>query len=151
MNLAGMMTMTTLYEQLEAAHSWSVLTKLPVPVYVEPYDAHLVYWNGVATTRTYAMLIIMTTWSNMYHTYSVKESAWKEFNRIYRLGAFGHYDWNDRIAGNNHHSMPSYIKNLIDKGDSFIEGLRNGYSPSEALGWLTPDNSKILSGELHEI
>lgn len=136
--------MTTLCEQLESAQAWSLIDKKPVSVYSTKYDAHLVYWNGIAMTRTYALLIISTEWMKMYHTASVKEAAWKEYNRLYRLGAFGHYDWDATISRVSFHSFIGYLTNQITKNDTMIDELLLLYTPQDALMWLDPVSERKI-------
>lgn len=144
------MIMTTLLSnEIQAAHAWSLLSKTPVIVYNEPHNVHLVYWNGVSMTKTYAMLIISTLWLKIWHISSIKEAAWEEYNRAYRAGAFGHREWDDILKKYSHNDMPRYFIHAINKNDEkFLFSLTETYTPAQAMEWLDPRCSRIVSGDL---
>lgn len=137
--------MTTLSEQLEAEQAWSIIGNKPVSVYIPKYDAHLVYWYGVAMTRSYALLLISTCWMKMYHSSSVKEAAWNDYNRVYRLGAFGHHDWDKTITTTSYHEFPGFLMKMLNrKSNGNIKNLIENYSAQEATLWLDTETEKIL-------
>lgn len=136
--------MTMLHEQLDAAHAWSLFTPDPVFVYNPQHDAHLVYWNGVSMTKRYTMLTVMSC-LNMYSAESMKREAWNDYIRIYRIGGFGHHNWDNFLELLNHGSMVNYYAKQLTKQDgTFLSQIVTKYSPQELLRWFDPQNERIL-------
>ncbi len=119
--------------------AWSHLDPKPICLYDPKYDAHLTYWNGVATTRSIALLIYAQMWTKMYPTESQRAAAFEDFLRIYRAGGFGTRAWDRQINARTAYSFYDYIAMLIvAKDQKFLIRLRDQYSPQEALAWFMP-------------
>ena len=135
------MTMT-----MRSEASWSLLDPRPVCFYDQEYDAHLVYWNGVLMTRTYAVMIYSNLWLNMYATRSMKKSAWEEYNRVYRSGGFRTREWDSIVDSFDENNFHNQLINFINKGkkhsDLFLNRLRSQYTAQEALSWFFPGKER---------
>ena len=126
--------------------AWSYLDPRPVCLYDPKYDAHLVFWNGTAMTRSYALMIYGTTWCNIYYPESQKKSAWDEYQKIYRSGGFGTREWDSLLENKSyidfHNSLASFI---VKKDSKFFQKLKERYTAKEALAWFLP--SKELTSK----
>jgi hypothetical protein len=126
--------------------AWSYLDPKPICLYDSKYDAHLVYWNGIATTRSIALLIYSQVWTKMHPTESQRLAAFEDFIRIYRAGGFGTRAWDRQINSRDYYSFYTYISQLITAKDGkFLLRLQEQYSPQEALAWFMP--SKELTAK----
>jgi hypothetical protein len=125
--------------QMRSEAAWSYLDPKPICLYDPKYDAHLVYWNGIATTKSIALMIYAQVWTKMYPTESQRQAAFEDFNRIYKAGGFGTRAWDQQINARGYYSFYDYISKLIAAKDSkFFNKLREQYSPQEALAWFMP-------------
>ena len=140
-------------EKLNAALNWSYLSPKPIFVHHKKYDAHLVFWNGIVITKTYATMIIASKWMNIFFGNSQKEAAWDEYNRLYRLGAFGHHKWDAILNRHSSSSMLNYLTTLVafNKTEEFdvvmkpeFSRLTIQYSPAEAMEWALQSNETVI-------
>lgn len=124
--------------------AWSYLDPKPICLYDPKYDAHLAYWNGIAMTRTYALMIYSTTWLQIYPTDTQRQAAFDEYNRIYRMGGFGTRAWDTQIGNRSYHGFYNYLASLICKKDSkFLTNLKEQYHAKQALGWFMPGKELV--------
>lgn len=119
--------------------AWSYLDPRPVCLYDPKYDAHLAFWNGVAMTRSYALMIYGTAWCNIYYPESQKKAAWDEYQTIYRSGGFGTRAWDSLLENKSHIDFHNSLTSFIVKKDSkFFQKLKERYTAKEALAWFLP-------------
>lgn len=118
--------------------AWSYLDPKPMCLYDPKYDAHLVFWNGVAMTRSYALMIYGTLWCNIYYPESQKIAVWEEYQRIYRSGGFGTRDWDTLLEGKSHLEMTPTLTRYIAKNTKFFTILKEKYTAKESLAWFMP-------------
>lgn len=132
--------------------SWSLLDPKPVLARVEKYDATLCFWNGVVTTKKYGLILQAGVWNNISPTVSMKHAAWSEFIRLYGLGAFGSYNWDNffkiKATESTHHT---YLASRITANNpQFFTNLKQQYSAAEALGWFMNNKQIILVNDSNE-
>lgn len=129
--------------------SWSYISDRPVFVYDTHYDAHLCYWNGVAMTRAYALIIIGSAFFGIFPSASQRAAAWKDYLRVYKSGAFATREWDDIVHGNNYnfeYNFHQRLMNWITKSNSkFFVELRNKYTPQQALSWLKSSSELVAN------
>lgn len=126
--------------------AWSYLDPKPMCLYDPKYDAHLVFWNGIAMTRSYALMIYGTIWCNIYYPDSQKFAAWEDYQRIYRSGGFGTRAWDTLLDKKFHTEMIPTLTRYIAKGDAtFFAKLKEKYTAKEAMTWFMP--SKELTSK----
>lgn len=119
--------------------AWSHLDPKPICLYDPRYDAHLTYWNGVATTRSIALLIYAQIWTKMFPSESQRLAAFEDFLRIYRAGGFGTRAWDKQVNSRTAYSFHTYVCGLINAKDpNFLSRLEEKYTPQEALAWFMP-------------
>ena len=129
--------------------AWSLIDNRPIFLYVESRDAHVCYWNGVAITRTYALLIYYTQWLNLYPTESMKMPAWCEFQRLERMNIFGNGQrWVEVMYYQTSANFHLTLTQLISGGNSnsFFDDMRQKHSASSAILWFHPDREIIKHG-----
>jgi len=124
--------------------AWSLIDPKPVFLYDPKYDAHITIWNGVAMTRTYALMIYSVFWCNIYPSPSQKKAAWDEYIRIYRSGGFKTRDWDNIIND----IQPEQLHNrlsamMVIKDPMFLMRLKNKYSAKDALSWFLPSKEIV--------
>ena len=126
--------------------AWSYLDPKPVCLYDPKFDAHLVYWNGIGMTRSYALIIYCIAWMNSYPPESQKQAAWIEYNRIYRLGGFQTRAWDRIIDSYDHSNFHSALTSYISKKNpKFLYDLKDKFTAKEAFEWFMP--SKELTSK----
>lgn len=119
--------------------AWSYLDPRPICLYDPKYNAHLVYWNGVALTRTYALIIIETVWMNIYPTDHQRQVAWNEYQRIYRSGGFQTRSWDKIIDNQDYYQFyRKFIQYICAKNTKFFSNLKEQYDAKTALSWFLP-------------
>ena len=119
--------------------AWSYLDPKPMCLYDPKYDAHLVFWNGIAMTKSYALMIYGTLWCNIYYPESQKIAAWDEYQKIYRSGGFGTRDWDSLLERKSHLDFVNTLVNFIAiKDTNFFKKLKENYTAKEALSWFMP-------------
>lgn len=136
-----MKTMQT-HSNSESAQVWSTMVPHPLCYYDEHYDAHMVAWNGVVMTRSYAMLLVSSIWMHMYPANSQKEAVLSEFVRLLGCGAFEYTG-----STGSHYDVMSHLKwKLInnDKNSNYITNMRVKYSAKEAFSWFMPERERTL-------
>ena len=120
--------------------SWSCISDRPVFLYDPHYDIHLCYWNGVAMTRSHALIIIGLIFFGIYPAKSQREEAWHEFNRAYSSGAFATRVWDDLLHDMEEYTFHSRLINWITRSNSkFFSEMKDRYTPQEVLAWCTSD------------
>ncbi len=123
-------------------HSWSLLTDRPLFLYDPHYDARLCYWNGFATTRSYAAMVIANIFCGITVGQSQKQAAWDQYLRYYSSGAWGHHDWDSTVDGSDadrfYHVVLKYINNGGTNRENFFQLLKQRYTPQQAFAWLKP-------------
>ncbi len=124
--------------------AWSYLDARPVHLYDPKFDAHLTYWNGVAMTKTYALIIYSLVWLKTNPTITMKKFAWEEYNRIYRSGGFNTREW-DSILNNiyNYNFHNHLIQFILKKDSKFFNRLSEQYTAKQALEWFYPSKELI--------
>lgn len=123
--------------------AWSLIDQKPVFLYDPEYDAHLVFWNGVAMTRSYALLIYSKVWCEIYPSPSQKHAAWNEYLKIYRSGGFKTKTW-DVIVRYDHDVMTNRFISFLTKNDpKFLIKLKEKYTAKEALSWFLPSRELV--------
>lgn len=131
--------------------SWSYLSPRPMFFKNEEYDAHICFWNGIAMTRSYALIITGLVWNNIYPSQSMRTVAWDEFVKVYSLGVFEDYKWDNYVSTfkPSHHN---YLMQLIGKNNpKILTDLAANYSPQTAFSWFLSDKEFILTKrEQHE-
>lgn len=126
--------------------AWSYLDPKPICIYDPKYDAHLVYWNGVGMTRSYALMIYSSVWMQLYFPDSAKKVAWEEFNKIYRSGAFSTRAWDHTIDSKDWSNFHNLLIKFISKKDpNFFTQLKAKYSPDQAISWFLPSKEIQVS------
>lgn len=124
--------------------AWSLIDQKPVFLYDPEYDAHLVFWNGVAMTRSYALLIYSKVWCEIYPSPSQKSTAWREYIQVYRSGAFKTKAWDNLIL--NYHPdvmINQFISFLVMNDPKFLIKLKEKYTAKEALSWFLPSRELV--------
>lgn len=129
--------------------TWSFLDPKPLQVYYPKYGAHLTFWNGVATTRTYALMIFSSIWLNNFPTHSQKDAAWDEFVQLYKMGCFGTRSWDGLLL--NHidpSNFPNVLSRMINKNSQnpmFLSSLKETHDAKTALTWFMPSKEITAS------
>lgn len=126
--------------------AWSYLDPRPICVYDPKFDAHLVYWNGVAMTRSYALMIYSINWMNFYPPESQKFAAWKEYNKIYRSGGFLTRTWDHVVDTYDHITFQPILANYLNKKDpKFLYNLKSKFTAQEAFNWFLPSKELTVA------
>jgi len=126
--------------------SWSMLDPRPVFAYNNRFDTHLCFWNGVIMTRTYALILVGLTWSNIPPTMSVKTAAWNEFIKLYGLGVFGDKDWSGYIDNARLDQHHTFLVSQINSGNpQFLSSLKTKYSAQQAFMWFMNSRELVLA------
>lgn len=144
-----MKTMQMHSKSTEAAVVWSTLVNHPLCYYDEHYDLHMVAWNGIITTRSFAMTIVATTWMSMYPANSQKNAMMEEIRRAVACGALPY--GGRAIEFESYYDVMSYFKYKLSSGEkSFMADLRDKYTAKEAFGWFRPENERTFTKEHNE-
>lgn len=124
---------------MRSESSWSFISPVPFNLYVPECDGHLTYWNGIAMTRTYALMIYGLVWMSIYPTESQKKEAWKEYIRIYKSNGFLTQAWDNILISTSYQTFHNHLIRYINSKDQdFFVKLKNKYTPNEALLWFLP-------------
>ena len=135
----------------ETLSTWSRLSLTPACAYHPRSDSHLVYWQGIAMVRASALLCMSMIWNAQHPSPKMKQMAYQEMVRAYRLGAFGDVNWDAYLRYDNDGDPAgrylSYLSKWLRKRDAnvFAE-LRESYSVQEALAWFSPENEQVFDG-----
>lgn len=122
----------------------SRLSPLPQFGYHTQTDSHMVYWNGVAMSRSQCLLILASVWGMMASSPKMKRAAQGEFMRAYHLGAFGHHDWDQFISMDPAQHL-SKLQHWICRGnEQFLTDLRSRYTLHEMLELFKSDNESVI-------
>lgn len=125
--------------KMRSEAAWSYISPIPIQIYDKKFDAHLVFWNGVAMTRTYALLIYSQLWLNIYPTLSLKKAAYEEYDKIYRAGGFHTRDWDSLLGMIFDYNLQTHLIRFLNNKDSkFLTKLTEQYSSKDALNWFVP-------------
>lgn len=134
--------------EMRSEAAWSYLDPKPLCVYDPKHDAHLVFWNGIVMTRSYALMIYGTAWCSIYYPESQKIAAWKEYQRIYRSGGFDHRSWDGLLERKSYHDFTNSLINfMVMKDKTFFIKLKEKYTAKEALSWFMPSKERNLNAE----
>lgn len=124
--------------------AWSLLDPRPHFIYYPKYDAHIVYWNGIAMTKAYALMIYSSYWLKSYSTRSQKLAAAREYKKIYLAGGFGHQNWDQIIEEKLPYGMVNYlVKEICRNSPKFLIDLVDRYTAAEALNWFMTHREHI--------
>ncbi len=118
---------------LSKYHSWSLLDPKPICYFDPKSDTHLVVWNGVYMTRSQALMIASEKYLGIWATPTMKIRAWKEFNKAYYSGAFGHRNWDhilEKISTASGHY--SFLTRALG---NHLATMKN-YTGAEVLSWF---------------
>lgn len=127
--------------------AWSHIAPTPVFVYDPEYDAYLCFWNGVAMTRTYALIIYSWHWLNIMPSYSQREVAMDEFSRLYRAGAFRTREWDEVVDRENWISYHTLLSKLIDTDNTFFPTLVKQYNAKQMLEYFKYNRETIVEAD----
>lgn len=121
----------------QSVYAWSILCPTPIYCYDEATCSDIVYWQGIAMTRVYALMLVQEHWALSYATPTMKECAFKQFKQYYYSGAFGDVNWERTMNNIDHNDYLSRLRKWIvnNNPNLFIELTKN-YSFKEAMMWL---------------
>jgi len=118
-------------------YTWSLVDPKPILVYLEHYDAYIVYWNGIVMTHNQALCLAMEISCGNYITPEMKKKLQENFLKLYYSNAFGRRDWDDIIECYSY-SYDFQKKKLIEHVKSLIKDML----PSDVLSWFDYKNAR---------
>ena len=124
----------------------SCISDIPQFFYHKPSGVHIVFWFGLAMTRSQALMIVAEKYEISYLNKAMKHSAFEDFKRAYLLKAFGNVDWSRTL---NSISPDNHFNKLRDKVNKCAEnfGKDNAFNRctiTQAMQWFDVDNENIL-------
>ena len=114
-------------------HGWSLLDPRPVCYFDTKSNTHLAVWNGIYMTRNQALMIASEKFLGVWATPTMKIRSWKEFNKAYYSGAFGHRNWDhllERMSTASGHY--SFLSRALSE---HLRSMKN-YNGAEVLSWF---------------
>ena len=125
--------------------SWSLIAPTPQCYYHVKSRSHIVYWQGIAMTRSHAMMIVQEAWLSSYASPTMKEEAYNQLKRAYLLGAFGHVPWGYTIQHMDANTHLSQLRKWIKRQNPVLLGnLTRDHSIKTAMGWFTKDYETMI-------
>jgi hypothetical protein len=129
----------------EDALAWSILDPRPGFYYHPRSDAHICIWQGVVMTQIHALLMIAGNWNLTYPNDRMRKSAYAEFIRAYRLGAFGdHPNWEYTMSEDPYGYITQLGRWITKRNPNLLTDLKSQYSIKEALEWFRADNEQVI-------
>ena len=130
----------------ESLRTWSLLSPTPAVAYHPRSHSVIVYWNGVGMVRESALIVASSQWGMMWANPKMKVTAYHEFLRAYRLGAFGDADWHNYIDNRSDADYHSYlVKWMRGENKDLMTDLAKSYTIQEALSWFSAANTQVIS------
>ena len=121
----------------EKEYAWSLISPLPVMLYLPKHDDYIVYWNGTVMPHIMALNLTMKC-LGIFPTPSVKDAIEKNYNRLYYAGAFGDRQW-DEFINKEGYSVFRYMNSIMHRN---IQKTIEGKTPMEVLNWFNYNNAK---------
>ena len=129
----------------ESLRTWSLLSPTPAVAYHPRSHSVIVYWNGVGMVRESALIVASSQWGMMWASPKMKVTAYHEFLRAYRLGAFGDADWRKYIDNRSDADYHSYlVKWMTRDNKELMTELVGDYTVQQALSWFSSNNTQVI-------
>ena len=114
---------------------WSLLSPTPGLYYEVHTDSYIVFWNGIATTHSAALVLATSVLMHVPVTPKIKDDIFTQFKKAYYSGAFGNVDWDIK-----NYSAHGYFTFLSNQLGSHIHEKVPDVSASEVLRWFDKRN-----------
>jgi hypothetical protein len=100
--------------------------------------------------RASALLCMSMIWNAQHPSPKMKQMAYNEAVRAYRLGAFGDVNWDAYMSHFDGDPAGRYLSQLSKwmrkRDENVFAELRESYSVQEALAWFSPENEQVFDG-----
>lgn len=89
--------------------AWSLVSPLPVVVYLKNYDEYVVFWNGFLLSHAHALQLMLVPYG-IYASPEIRRAVTDTFFTLYSSGAFSDVNW-DKSVHENYYNQVNYFLN----------------------------------------
>jgi hypothetical protein len=121
---------------IRAEHSWSLLDRKPVLLYLKKHDEYIVYWNGIAMTHGQALCMAME-YCGIYATPEMKTALRKTYEKLYYAGAFNTRAWDKQVVnGDIFGAQKNWMR------EHLVAHVKD-QDPKEVLSWFNYKRARV--------
>ena len=121
----------------EEEYAWSLISPLPVMVFLPKHDDYIVYWNGAVMPHLLAMNLAMKNFG-IFPSPSVRTAIEENYKKLYYADAFGNRQW-DTFLDSEGYSVFRYMNSVMHR---HIHTTLENKTPMEVLDWFNYKHAK---------